>query len=409
MVFQPFLRPVNQSRFRMNDLCGRFNSIWTVGILLLFSTLTFYIHTAYDPVTCWTPAEFTSQMVRYTNKMCWESPTYYVVKDNTAPPDRFKPSVMKKPPYRWIPLILLVQAMLFKLPDIVLSVGQGLVGFRSSRIFGLTDGYETLNMADRDRMGRQVGQYVKSWINSTVLKGCPWGWLTLLFLFTKLLYFINVVTQLSIMNAVLKSENQSSFGLQLADDIFSNQTLHWRTSSLKLQKGFLCDFSIRKLSMVHSFTTQCFYSNITYYEMVFGIMWLVFVLVSITTTFSGLNQLLLVLVPLFRRRFVKRYLHLSEEMTSSPSDNDIARFAGSEITEDGVMILKAIGEASSEHLVRDAVIYLWNIAHIQQPQGARGQYVPPPSGHQGYTPESHQLQEFPDCSTRVGAYRPVKD
>ncbi|OWF56106.1 innexin unc-9-like [Mizuhopecten yessoensis] len=412
MVWRPFLRHLTQSSLRLNDQCGRLNSTWTVGILVLCSLLTLYIHMAYDPVTCWTPAHFTSQTVKYTNKICWESSAYYLrnddVNNNNEPLDS-NPSPMTKPPYRWIPLILLVQALLFKLPDIVLSVGQGLVGFRFTKILGLTDGYETLNMADRAQMGRQVGRYVKSWIDSTVLKGCPWGWLTLLFLFTKLLYFINVITQLSIMNVVLKAENQTSFVQQLAEDISSNETLTWRTIDPKFLKVFLCDYSIRQITNTIRFSVQCTFNNITYYEMMFGFLWVWLMIVCVITGLSGLFHLILALVPVFRRRFVKSYLYLSEEVAPSPSDNDIAWFAGSEITEDGVCILKEIGEASSEHLVRDVVLYMWSTTHAQQIEGTRNQCVYPPNGNYGSTPETHQLQEFPHQPTRVGVYHHVND
>ncbi|OWF56107.1 innexin unc-9-like [Mizuhopecten yessoensis] len=412
MVLRPILRHLTQSSLRLNDQCGRLNSTWTVGILVLFSILTGCLHTAYDPITCWTPSEFQPQMVKYADKICWESSTYYVrIEDvnNNNEPLASNHSPMTKPPYRWIPLILLVQALLFKLPDIVLSVGQGLVGFRFTKILGLTDGYETLNMADRAQMGRQVGRYVKSWIDSTVLKGCPWGWLTLLFLFTKLLYFINVITQLSIMNVVLKAENQTSFGQQLAEDISSNETLTWRTIDPKLPKIVLCDFSITRLSFTHSYTVQCSFNNVTYYEIMFGFLWMWMAIVCVITVLSGVGQILIVLVPIFRRRFVKSYLYLSGEVAPSPSDNDIARFAGSEITEDGVCILKAIGEASSEHLVRDVVLYLWSTTHAQQIEGTRNQCVYPPNGNYGSTPETHQLQEFPHQPTRVGVYHHVND
>ncbi|XP_060085058.1 innexin unc-9-like [Ylistrum balloti] len=375
MVWRLFVRHLTQSNLSLNDQCGRLNSTWTVGILALFAVLTFYIQTSNNTVDCWTPSEFTQPMHLYANKICSVSDVHYLpltedIPRNAESSRRDTPIKIK---WRWLPLILLAQALMFKLPDIVLSVGQGLVGFRFTKILGLTDGYESLNMVDRAQMGRQVGRYVKSWIDSTVMKGCPWGWLTLLFLFTKFLYFINIITQLSIMDGILKAENHSSFGMQIFTDIVTNNTLEWRFSDPLFHRIVLCVFQIRKLQNVQVWTVQCVVNNILYYEMVFCFLWLWFVAVSVITTISGVVQLLTVLVPVFRRRYVKRYLHLSVEVGPSPSDNDIGRFVGSEITEDGVSILKAIGEASSEHLVRDVIIYLWHSTHDRS---TRGQYSP---------------------------------
>ncbi|OWF37407.1 innexin unc-7-like isoform X2 [Mizuhopecten yessoensis] len=385
MVWRPFLGYLTQSSVRMSDQCGRLNSTWTVGILVLFAALTFFIQISSDPVNCWTPSQFTHPMTVYTNKVCGESGSYYVGIDKDIPIYRREDEQTFK--WRWLPLILLVQALLFKVPDLVLSVGQGLVGLRFTKIIGLTDGYESLNMVGRAQMGRQVGRYVKSWIDSTVLKGCPWGWLTLLFLFTKLLYFINIITQLSVMDGLLTYENQSSFGRQMLDEIVSNETVEWRLLNGPFTRIVFCDFQIRLLETIQRWTVQCTLNNITYYEMVLCFLWLWFVVVSVVTTMSGMLQLLTVLVPVFRKRYIKSYLYLSKEVTPSPSDNDISRFAGSEITEEGVFILKAIGEASSEHLVRDAVIYLWQSTHDQQTPGQLG--PPEQGGPPSYLPPGY--------------------
>ncbi|XP_060085052.1 innexin-11-like [Ylistrum balloti] len=418
MVWRPFLRHLTQSNLRLGDQCGRLNSSWTVGILVLLAVLSFYMENSYEPINCWTPQEFTQSMHVYTNKICSKSEFYYLPMSHEIPALREMRQEAKQSKFHWLPLILLVQALLFKLPDIVLSVGQGLVGFRFTKISGLTDGYESLNMVDRAQMGRQVGRYVKSWIDSTVMKGCPWGWLTLLFLFTKFLYFINVITQLSIMDGILRSANHSSFGRQVFNDIVGNQTVEWNPFNLSYHHVVLCDFQIRMITNVQRYTVQCVLSNIShYYKMVLCILWLWFVVVSVVTTISGVVQLLTVLVPVFRKRYIKSYLYLSKEVSPSPSDNDIGRFAGSEITEDGVFILKAIGEASSEHLVRDAVIYLWQSVHGQQhnddQQGPPGHGGPPPylsqgpcvQGQQTYGPGGVVVSSPPSAPPQQVRYR----
>ncbi|XP_033732337.1 innexin unc-7-like [Pecten maximus] len=423
MVWRPFVRHLTQSSVRLNDQCGRLNSTWTVGILVLFAVLTYGFQFSQDDlVSCWTPQQFTHQMVAYTNRICSDTSTYYVPMFEDIPirPHLRETKVSSKEfKWRWLPLILLIQALLFKLPDLVLSVGQGLVGFRFTKISGLTDGYETLNMADRAQMGRQVGRYMKSWIDSTVLKGCPWGWLTLLFLFTKLLYFINIVTQVSVMNGLLKSENHSSFGKQVLNDIVGNETVEWHSFDSSPDHIIMCDFQIRLMSNVQRYTVQCVLSNtdniMHYYKMMLSFLWLWLVGVTVITTISGVIQLLTVLVPVFRKRYIKSYLYMSKEVSPSPSDNDISRFAGSEITEDGVFILKAIGEASSEHLVRDAVIYLWHSTHDQHssvPQGPPEHGGPPPYLTQGpyvpgqtYGPGGTVLSPPPTAPQQV-RYRP---
>jgi len=50
---------------------------------------------------------------------------------------------------------------------------------------------------------------------------------------------------------------------------------------------------------------------------------------------------------------------LSEDLGHEPADAEISQFVSSELNEDGIMILKAVGEVSSELLVKDIITYLW--------------------------------------------------
>ncbi|XP_069121756.1 innexin-11-like isoform X2 [Argopecten irradians] len=424
MVWRPTVRHFTQSSLRLNDQCGRLNSTWTVAILVLFAVVTFGVtQSSRDvSVTCWTPQEFTHEMAAYTHKVCSEKSVFYIPMKEEIPFRRQHEDYRvytKELKWRWLPLILLFQALFFKLPDIILSVGQGLVGFRFTKISGLTDGYETLNMADRAQMGRQVGRYLKSWIDSTVMKGCPWGWLTLLFLFTKLLYFVNIIIQMSVMDGILTSGNHSSFGQQVLSNIVTNgTTFDWPIFESTPESIVLCDFGVRMLTNVQRYTVQCVLGNtddlMHFYKMILCVLWLWFVVVTVITALSGVLQFLTVLVPIFRKRYIKSYLYMSKEVSPSPSDADISRFAGSEITEDGVLILKAIGEASSEHLVRDAVIYLWHSTHGQQdpvPQGPPQHGGPPPYISQGgtahtYGPGGTVISPPPTAPPQQVRYRP---
>ena len=77
--------------------------------------MTYFSQYVGEPINCWAPAHFTSNYVDYTNKICWVSNTYYVPFEIMHIPESRQP-VERINYYQWVPMILLVQALLFHLP-----------------------------------------------------------------------------------------------------------------------------------------------------------------------------------------------------------------------------------------------------------------------------------------------------
>ena len=69
-----------------------------------------------EPIACWVPAHFSGAHEDYANSFCWIRNTYHVPFDERIPPDRHRRMI---PYYQWVPMILLVQALLFCVPAAV--------------------------------------------------------------------------------------------------------------------------------------------------------------------------------------------------------------------------------------------------------------------------------------------------
>jgi len=304
MVFRPILRHLYQSNIRTGDFSDKLNSTWTVLLLVVSSFLAWYYTFEKEPITCWAPAHSTMPMVRYMHKICWEADEYYHPLENV---ELVRESKSWKPVYKWLPLILFLQALLFKVPDVILSVGQGWFGFKFKKVLGLTDGYASLNFSDRRMMARQIGRYVKNWLRSSTIKAIPWGPLTGVFLLVKLLYAINIITQISYLDNYLRVENETSYGEMLANDITLNETSEWRLMDSKFPKIVLCDFSIFQLQSRQIYTIQCMLNFTTFYEGLYGLIWVWFVFTALVTCFSCVLHVLKIIVPIFRKRY-KHYI-----------------------------------------------------------------------------------------------------
>ena len=70
-----------------------------------------------EPITCWTPSYFSGSWDEYTNSYCWIQNTYYVPFEDYIPRQGEKRDMI--PYYQWVPIILLIQGLLFYLPTMI--------------------------------------------------------------------------------------------------------------------------------------------------------------------------------------------------------------------------------------------------------------------------------------------------
>ena len=64
------------------------------------------------------PGTFTSSMRDYTDNMCWIKNTYYIPLDEVIP-NKDEDIRTEINYYQWVPIVLIVQALLFYLPYMV--------------------------------------------------------------------------------------------------------------------------------------------------------------------------------------------------------------------------------------------------------------------------------------------------
>jgi hypothetical protein len=108
------------------------------------------------------------------------------------------------------------------------------------------------------------------------------GYLTGVFVFIKLIYTVNAIGQLFLVNVFLGTD----FHLYGVDVVRRMATGKDWTTSHRFPRVTMCDFQIRVLGNVHRHTVQCALPMNLYNEMMFIFLWFWFVFVSAYTVSS---------------------------------------------------------------------------------------------------------------------------
>ena len=295
------------------DFADRLNHFWTFGLLLLLAGIISWKQSYNKPMVCWAPSGFSFNMIQYAESLCWESNAiYYEIGSHSKIPivssHDIDNSVSYVALYKWLPLLFCLQALLFKLPHFLLLVLHGYTGISFDKVAGLTSGYERLDMDDRQSLGRQIAQYVNRWCQQ-FLGLPPWRLLTVLYLIVKLLYCVNIIVQVILLNNFLLSgqlPNEAS--LTSVGDIFTGNLLTSNVHDIQdlpmLPKAAMCDFSIQQVNNIQTYRLNCHIPANRLNEHVMMFMWVWFVFVAVVTTLSLVVWTLRTLIPIPRKRFV---------------------------------------------------------------------------------------------------------
>ena len=306
-----------QSGARLEDFADRLNHVWTFGLLLVLGAVISWKHSYQSPITCWTPAEFQEAQVNYAQQTCWNS--YYLfepkfdknslyvlpyVSQEIFHEDKAEATTTY---YQWVPVILCLQALLFKLPNIILYIFHGFSGLDFDKIAGLTVGYQSLNLAERHNLANQIARYIYRWCKMFP-RGLPWRLLTVIWLVVKLLYCINVIIQMAYIDRFLKTtnepyDNSTSYADVIYDNMAKNNGSFWKVSPMFPLK-VMCHYTIRQFGNIQEYSIQCDLNANPFTERAYMFLWVWLLFVAVVTTLSFVVWVLLTLLPFPRQRLV---------------------------------------------------------------------------------------------------------
>lgn len=120
-----------------DDFIDRLSHRYTINILVIFVIIVSSKQYVGEPINCWMPAHFTSSHEKYTNSYCLIQNTYYLPLTENVPKDNDLAKRRMIGYYQWVPMLLLIQCLLFYLPCLMWRALYGRAGINISKIIQL--------------------------------------------------------------------------------------------------------------------------------------------------------------------------------------------------------------------------------------------------------------------------------
>lgn len=360
-----------------DDWIDRLNHLYTTIIFIIFTIVVSTKQYVGEPIHCWCPAQFTSGHRDYANNVCWISNTYYVPFEERIPLHREGKQQKEIGYYQWVPMILLFQALLFKVPCILWRILGASGGVNLDKIVTLAADTQFVAPEDRERTIKHIVRYMDRWLENareyrsgclirmrqTLSKYCciVWGkrygnYLFIIYMVIKIFYMGNAVGQLFILNEFLGT-NYNLYGFEVLSHLANGDD--W-TESPRFPRVTMCDFEIRQMQNVHKYTVQCVLPINLFNEKIFIFIWFWLVFVS---TFSAGNFLIWFYAMVFRQhriRYLKKFLRVNECYKTELDKKMAVKFADQYLRHDGIFVLRLVGKNANDVLVSELVLQLWN-------------------------------------------------
>ena len=243
--------------------------------------------------------------------------------------------------YQWSPFILLFMALCFYFPRMIWRSLNNKSGLDIEKLVAEALKQEKSDQPDErkktvDYITNSIRIYIENRYSSSgqhhhQSKGFPqkfWYCLTfwrhrhlssfivLLFTFVKLLFLINSLVQIFLLNAFLGNDYHL-FGFEVIDKFARG--LDWGESK-RFPRVTLCDFHIREIGIVHRYTVQCVLPINLFNEKIFLILWFWILLLAAFNLGDFISWLLRIIRVDNRSAYVQRKLAMNN-LSKDSDDN----------------------------------------------------------------------------------------
>lgn len=359
-----------------DDWIDRVSHLYSVLILVVFAVVVSTGQFVGDPIQCWHPAEFTDAYEEYTHSICWISNTYYVPIGDTIPVDIHSRQDKELTYYQWVPLILMFMALMFKLPNLFWKMFHSGAGISLDRVIDFAQETECNSPDDRAEAITNLANYIDKWLwtyqeykhnkfvkfrSVTSKYFCLMcnkrggTFLTGLFIFIKILYFINTIAQFFILNKFMATD-YNFYGFEVMDAIIRGDDFR---ESARFPRITLCDFRIRQLNNLQTWTVQCVLPINLFNEKIFIFIWFWLVLLTFLTAYNVGKWIFFHILHNNKVHYIKKYLKSQNQIQNNFDKKLCIQFARHYLRNDGIFLMYMISKNSTNIVVTDLIAELW--------------------------------------------------
>ncbi|KAL3075775.1 hypothetical protein niasHS_012605 [Heterodera schachtii] len=369
------------------DIIANIHSYFTCNLLIGLAVLLSYKQFGGRPIECMTPAGFSRGWNDYTENYCYSADTYFVSLDqaervivNFSTEERRERRISY---YQWIPFFLLFQAVCFKMPALIWKYFHGQSGMKVGEILRLATNGDNSDPATRTSNINALCVHLQkvlkfhhrlyqkrisphSFFRLLNMKYSAY-YVTVVYLFTKCLFFVNVAVQLNVLNRYLfVSQERFGFGLWSA---LLQGNITWQETGI-FPRVTWCDFDVREMGQTVNHTVQCVLTLNVFMEKVFLILWAWYAVLAALTLANISAWLYGYLSVASADHFIFNHLEMAgaEQMLLFDMDGHtkskhmqfaVRRFVDEYLRSDGMFILRLIGQHADVVFTTDLVHRLW--------------------------------------------------
>ncbi|CAG9533313.1 unnamed protein product [Cercopithifilaria johnstoni] len=346
-----------------------FLNYYTTSLLLALVALAISAKQYFgSPIQCWVPMEFRGGWEKYAEDYCFIQNSYYIPFAEQIP-EELNERKDQISYYRWVPIVLALQALMFFAPNYFWNILYKETAIQPQGIVKEAKKCSTLHGHSRDVEIHNLAAYISDTVSIfNSQKDLKVGFTrsgrsaTMLYLLTKLLYVLNIIGQIYMLNHFFGG-HYLQWGFQTITDLVSGN--EWMESSI-FPRVIMCDFQVRRLGNIQRHTVQCVIMMNMINEKFYLFLLFWFIFVGICTLINFVYYLFLLCLSRARARLVLWNVNKREWKLCGFHSDDMKRFVEDFLRPDGVLLLKFISEHVDARISRDLVNELIRIYSKQQ-------------------------------------------
>ncbi|CEF66279.1 Innexin family-containing protein [Strongyloides ratti] len=248
-----------------DDFVDRMHYKYTPLIILLLGSVNIAKVYLGEAINCFQKAEFRPSWVQYSYSYCLIENTYFLRTNESIPLEHETRRERQIAYYQWVPYILILQALIFYLPQLI---------WRSSNWFtGLHIGNFVQTFL-KDRFGERIDENAKKVAKAidgvTDIRHKYFGIIDVNRYIT-ILYFT-----MKIFNMIIVLINMFIYGQFIGEHLFGLSVIkhsgEWRNSGL-FPRVTVCDFTINRIGQETNYTVECVLPLNMLNEKIFVLLW----------------------------------------------------------------------------------------------------------------------------------------